>query len=80
MLATTRNTTNVYWYQNGSLNGSAGHAYGSLTTTTANISIGYGYTGVYWQGNIGLVQCYNRRLSDVEISFNYNTARKRFNR
>ena len=80
MLATTRNTTNVYWYQNGSLSTSAAHAYGSLTTTTANISIGIGYTGTYWVGNIGLVQCYNRRLSDAEILFNYNTARKRFNR
>jgi hypothetical protein len=79
MLTMTRNTTNAYWYQNGTLFNSMSHGYGTLTTTTNNITIGYGYTGVYWQGNIRLIQCYNRLLTPSEISYNYNTARKRFN-
>jgi hypothetical protein len=80
MLTMTRNTTNAYWYQNGTLISSMSHAYGTLTTTTNNITIGIGYTGIYWQGDIGLVQCYNRKLTDSEILLNYNTAKKRFNR
>ena len=79
MLAMTRNTTNAYWYQNAVLLNSMVNPYSSLTATTANISIGYGYTGVYWQGNIRLIQCYNRLLTASEISYNYNTAIKRFN-
>jgi hypothetical protein len=79
MLAMTRNTTNAYWYQNAVLLNSMANPYSSLTTTTANITIGVGYTSVYWQGNIRLIQCYNRLLTASEISYNYNTAIKRFN-
>jgi hypothetical protein len=47
-------------------------------TTTNNIRIGLGYTGVYYQGNIAVIHAYTRGLSDSEVLQNYNAQKNRF--
>lgn len=42
------------------------------------IRIGTGYAGTCDVGNVGMVMCYNRMLTDQEILQNYNTTRTRF--
>ena len=49
------------------------------TTTTNNIRIGIGYTGVYFAGNIALIHAYRRGLSDEEIQQNYDALKQRYN-
>lgn len=54
-----------------------GNTDGVITSGT-KIQIGTGAAGIYFQGNIGLIQVYNRALSDSEILRNYNTSKSRF--
>lgn len=77
-LATTRSITQHRWYLNGVGYTPNNHSYGELTYTSANIQIGLGYTGIYWQGNIAKVLAYNRSLSETEIYQNYNFFKNRF--
>lgn len=42
------------------------------------IRIGTGYAGAVENGNIALVMCYNKMLSDAEIQQNFNATRGRF--
>jgi len=42
------------------------------------IRIGTGYAGAVENGNIALVMCYNKMLSDAEIQQNFNALRGRF--
>lgn len=42
------------------------------------IRIGAGYAGTCDVGNVGMVMCYNKMLTDQEILQNYNTTRTRF--
>ena len=42
---------------------------------SADIVIGSGYAGTVSQGGIGIVMCYNRMLSDSEISQTYNATK-----
>ena len=42
---------------------------------SADIVIGSGYSGTVSQGGIGIVMCYNRILSDSEISQTYNATK-----
>lgn len=80
MLTTTRDTSNANWYVNGVNTGGAGNPYADLTATTADISIGIGYTGTYWAGNMAVIMAYNRSLTFQEILQNYNAQKTRFGR
>jgi|TARA_B110000238_G_C16050552_1_gene405925 hypothetical protein len=78
-ITSTRYTGGAKWYLNGSLERTTTDSYTPMTnTTTNNIRIGLGYTGVYFQGNIAMVHAYTRGLSDVEVSQNYNALKLRF--
>ena len=78
-IVSSRYSGGAKWYLNGSLEVTTADGYTPMTaTTTNNIRIGLGYTGVYYQGNIGLVHAYTRGLSSSEILQNYNTLKPRF--
>ena len=74
----TRGSDNVKWYLNGSLVTSGTSPYTPMSTqTTANIRIGYGYTGVYWAGSMIMVHAYNRELTALEVETNYKALKNR---
>lgn len=77
-IATTRDTSISYWYKNGERRNSYSHGFGTLTSHTTGISIGYGYTGVHWIGDIYSIRLYDRALSQAEMLQNYNATRSRF--
>lgn len=77
-VCSTRNTSESRWYKNGVYYNNYPHSYGTLTTTTADIRIGLGYTGVYFNGNIYAVRIYNKALSPSEVLQNYNAYKGRF--
>jgi len=77
-MCVTRTTSTVTWYRNGVNVASHGNTWGPLAATTSNITIGYGYTGVYWQGRMAIIQAYNRGLSASEVLQNYNAQKGRF--
>lgn len=76
-----RNLTSMmlYWYKNGSQIASTSASYSSATASTYDVTIGYGYTGVYYNGFISEVRIYNRALTETEISYSY-TYKKPMNR
>lgn len=76
-LCTTRDTTESRWYKNGIFDTQYTHSYGTLATTSANITIGSGYAGAY-KGSIYVVKLYTRALSANEIAQNFNALRGRF--
>jgi hypothetical protein len=76
-MCTTRNTTFSTWYLNGNATGTFNHSFGTLATTSANISIANGYAG-FWPGDIAIVMAYTRALSAQEILQNFNAQRSRF--
>ena len=47
-------------------------------TKAGDIRIGTGYAGTVDDGAVGAVHCYNKMLTDTEISQNYNAQRSRF--
>ena len=74
----TRGSDNVKWYLNGSQVTSGTSPYTPMSTiTTANIRIGYGYTGVYWAGSMIMVHAYNRELTALEVETNYKALKNR---
>jgi hypothetical protein len=78
MLVTTRDPSQVKWYQNNINTGTMSNPYGVLTSTTSDITIGNGYTGQPWAGRMAIIQAYNRALTAAEISQNYNAQKSRF--
>ena len=74
-----RNTSQVFWWQNGERTSTTTNSHGTLTTTTLDIRIGRGYAG-YWIGEMGPVLAYKRCLSDDEVLQVYNAMRGRFGR
>ena len=79
MIATTRNTSVWRNYSNGlPVTSETSHTYGVLTSTAANILVGYGYTGGYFQGRMGAIYAYNRYLSAAEMYQAYNALRGRY--
>jgi hypothetical protein len=68
MLTTTRDPSQVKWYINNTNTDSMSNPYGVLTLTTADITIGNGYTGTPWIGNIGAIAAYNKALTQAEIN------------
>mgnify|MGYP003976887967 FL=1 len=78
-IVSSRYQGGAQWYLNGILQSTTTDSYTPMTnTTTNNIRIGLGYTGVYYQGNIGLVHAYTRGLSSLEIAQNFNSQKSRF--
>jgi hypothetical protein len=77
-MCSTRNVNQQSWYINNSAPSTTVHSYGTLTTTSANITIGNGYAG-YWQGDMSMILAYTRALTAVEIIQNFNAVRGRFN-
>ena len=78
-IVSSRYSGGAKWYLNGSLEVTTADGYTPMTnTTTNNIRIGLGYTGVYYQGNIASIHAYTRGLSDIEILQNYNALKTRF--
>jgi hypothetical protein len=77
-MCVTRSTSTINWYKNGVVSSTQNNPYGTLANTTTNIRIGLGYTGVYWQGRMAIIQAYNRPLTASEILQNYNAQKGRF--
>lgn len=75
-MCVTRSTSTVTWYNAGVLTASIANSYGSLTTTNQPIQIGLGYTGVYWEGELGKVLAYNRALTAKEVLQNYDATKE----
>jgi hypothetical protein len=75
MMAVTRNSSVVNWYENGTQSSSTSTAYTSPLTTN-NIRISRGYAG-YWEGDMLQVLAYTRALSASEILVNYEATRGR---
>ena len=74
MLCVTRDLTTINWYKNGVLANTRSNPYGSLTNTTAGVSIGTGYTGVRWQGKMSKILAYTKALTPSEVLQNYYQA------
>jgi hypothetical protein len=78
-ITVSRYTGGAAWYLNGVKASTTTDSYTPMTvTTTNNIRIGLGYTGVYYQGNIAVIHAYTRGLSDSEVLQNYNAQKNRF--
>lgn len=77
-VATTRDTTVSYWYKNGERRNSYSHSYGVLTSHSTGITIGSGYTGVPFIGDIYSVRLYDRALTQTEMNQNFNAVRQRY--
>lgn len=66
LIVSTRDTSRNDWYINGVNTTGGTHGYGTLTTDTNNVRIGRGYAG-YWQGKMGPVIAYDRKLTASEV-------------
>jgi hypothetical protein len=77
IMTSTRNTSNQTWYKNTTVSTPTAHSYDTLTTTSANILIGFGYAG-YFAGKINYVLAYTRALTTTEVLQNVNAIRSRF--
>jgi hypothetical protein len=74
------NGINCRLYKNGVLQGTSSN-YGTFSTGDSSREMGIGRinnSGTYWQGNIPLLQIYNKGLSLSEILQNYNATKTRF--
>ena len=75
----TRDTAYHKWYKDGTLTYNTAHTYGSLTTTTNNIRIGFGYANPgFWSGAIGTILAYTRTLTAIEVQQNFERYRARY--
>jgi len=76
----TGNGTNSTLYKDGVFVVTSNN-YGTLSTGDSTTELGVGRinnTGGYWQGNIPIVQIYNRALTPQEVLQNYNATKGRF--
>tara|TARA_R110000744_G_scaffold62341_1_gene128686 strand:+ start:21 stop:1631 length:1611 start_codon:yes stop_codon:yes gene_type:complete len=64
----TRSTSTHKWYQNGVNTRTTTNPYGVLATTNGNITIGYGYTGNYWEGKMGSIMTWDEVLTADQVS------------
>ena len=74
IIASVRDPSTYFWHINGVKGAVQNHGYGILTDHSSSILIGSGYAGL-WQGDMGVVLLYNRKLSDAELTQNYNVLR-----
>lgn len=75
----------IYTYVNGSLSyinatlsAYLAASYASATASANDVTLGLGYTGVYYNGLIGSARIYNRALSYGEVRQNYLSQRGRY--
>jgi hypothetical protein len=76
----TGNGTNSTLYKDGVFVVTSSN-YGTLSTGDSTNELGVGRinnAGAYWQGNIPIIQIYNRALSAQEVLQNYNATKGRF--
>jgi hypothetical protein len=66
-------------YINSTLSADLIASYANAVASSNPVTIGYGYTGVYYQGLIGSVKIYNRALSPLAVRQNYVSQRDRYN-
>jgi hypothetical protein len=76
-LSMTYNGTTITGYKNGSLFGTTAS---TRTFSAGSINIGKGAVSAseYFTGNISMVQIYNRPLTAIEVSQNFNATRGRY--
>lgn len=74
----TRGTTNVKWYKNGVLFYTTANSYPTAVTSVTTATIGSGYAGPSYGGDIDLVMLYTRQLSDAEVTQNYLALKGRY--
>lgn len=77
-LAVTRNNASIVWYVNGRVSDSYANPYSSITTGTNPITLGAGYTGYGWAGELYKLQVYTRGLSASEVEKNFQSFRGQF--
>lgn len=77
-MTSVRDVSNIVFYTNTTAGASMVNAYADQPVTSANIQIGLGYTGVYWEGFMGPILVYDKALTQVEIQQNYNAIKSRF--
>lgn len=77
MLATVRDEAQRFWVVNGVQGTVYTHAYGTLTTTAANITIGSGYAGA-WIGDMAVIMGYTTALTTPQVQQNFAALRGRF--
>jgi hypothetical protein len=77
--ATSGSPVNVYAYEDGNLLTATGNLYWNLSTHN-QYYVGRHFTGAtqILNGNIPIVQVYNRALSATEVAQNYNAQKLRF--
>ena len=77
MCALSWNATTAKFYKNGTLRNTLSYTQGAITTTTYYVGKSYANPR-YINGKISIAQIYNRVLSDIEITQNFNSNRWRF--
>lgn len=77
-MTSVRDVNNVVFYNGITPSSSQANPYADQPITTSNIRIGLGYTNTYWAGFVGAIIVYNRALTAIEISKNFNALRGRY--
>jgi surface protein len=77
--STSGSSINVYAYEDGNLSTASGSLYWNLSTSS-QYYVSRHFTGAIQtlDGNIPIVQVYNRALSAAEVAQNYNAQKSRF--
>ena len=81
VIAVTRNSNNITWFKNGQFQARTSNPYpvsAMYSTDTNIISIGFGYTGYGFIGDIYFTHLYDRALANSEISQNFEAFRGRY--
>lgn len=78
IITVTRGTSTVRWYKNGALGNSVANTLSPAVTSVTTATIGSGYAGPSFGGDIDLVLLYTRQLSDAEVAQNYLALKGRY--
>jgi hypothetical protein len=78
IIALTRGPSSVKWYKNGVLDSTTANSYPVAVTSVSTATIGSGYAGPSFQGNIGCLMLYTKELSAAEVLQNFQALRGRF--
>jgi hypothetical protein len=81
VIGVTRNSNNVVWFKNGSFVSSAVNQWPTstlLSTEDRTITIGYGFTGYGYVGDIYFMHVYDRALSNTEMMSHFEAYRGRY--
>jgi hypothetical protein len=78
VVAVTRGPGFIRWYKNGVLGNSTANSYPIAVTSVSTATIGSGYAGPPFQGNIGAFLLYTKELSAAEVLQNFLALKGRF--